>query len=602
MAEAKRDGNSITTLLAVSNADGVTPVVLYADPTTHRLLVSATAGSLDDLTDVTITSAAQGDILYRNATVWVNLAAGTSGKFLRTNGAAANPSWETVTATITGADTRVLFFDGADTPAGDAGFTYNKTTDAVSANGGFLPMVNDTGALGSATLSFSDVFIASGGLINFANGNAVITHSSGILTVSTGDLRVTTAGTDAASVVTVGGTQTLTNKTLTSPTIGTSPTAAGATWTDLGTVTTADINGGTIDGAVIGGASAGAITGTTITANTGFLPDADGGAYLGQATQAFSGLFLDTLATVNFDNGNAVITHSSGVLTVSTGDLRVTTAGTNAASVVTVGGTQTLTSKTLTSPTIKTSPTAAGATWTDLGTVTTADINGGTIDGAVIGGASSAAGTFTTLSATTIELGHASDTTLARVSAGVVSIEGSNIIKANTTATRTIVLTAAGGWPSTTAGCATNTKVETSTNDMNYYTLDFDQTTEENAEWSVTMPDNYDGGTITAIFYWTAASGTGDVIWGIKGRAFANDDALDQAFGTAVTVTDTLITAGDLHISSATAAVTFAGSPAGGQFVAIKVYRDADAGGDTLNADARLMAVKIEYGINAYTD
>jgi len=44
----------------------------------------------------TFTAQAQGDILYRNATQWVNLGAGTSGKLLQTNGAAANPSWETV--------------------------------------------------------------------------------------------------------------------------------------------------------------------------------------------------------------------------------------------------------------------------------------------------------------------------------------------------------------------------------------------------------------------------------------------------------------------------------------------------------------------------
>lgn len=43
MADAKRDSNYITTLLAVSNADGSTPVTLYADPTTHRLLTSAAA-------------------------------------------------------------------------------------------------------------------------------------------------------------------------------------------------------------------------------------------------------------------------------------------------------------------------------------------------------------------------------------------------------------------------------------------------------------------------------------------------------------------------------------------------------------------------------
>ena len=46
MADAKRDSNRITTLLAVSSVDGETPVVLWADPTTHRLLVSATAGDL----------------------------------------------------------------------------------------------------------------------------------------------------------------------------------------------------------------------------------------------------------------------------------------------------------------------------------------------------------------------------------------------------------------------------------------------------------------------------------------------------------------------------------------------------------------------------
>lgn len=38
-------------------------------------------------------SATQGSILYRNASEWVALAPGTSGHFLKTNGAAANPEW-----------------------------------------------------------------------------------------------------------------------------------------------------------------------------------------------------------------------------------------------------------------------------------------------------------------------------------------------------------------------------------------------------------------------------------------------------------------------------------------------------------------------------
>lgn len=38
---ASRDINRVTTLLGVSNVDGLTPVVLEADPVTGRLLVSA---------------------------------------------------------------------------------------------------------------------------------------------------------------------------------------------------------------------------------------------------------------------------------------------------------------------------------------------------------------------------------------------------------------------------------------------------------------------------------------------------------------------------------------------------------------------------------
>ena len=42
---ASRDENSIPTLLAVSNVDGKTPVKVWADPITHRLLVDTVAFS-----------------------------------------------------------------------------------------------------------------------------------------------------------------------------------------------------------------------------------------------------------------------------------------------------------------------------------------------------------------------------------------------------------------------------------------------------------------------------------------------------------------------------------------------------------------------------
>ncbi len=45
MGNANRDQNYVTTLIATSNVDGISPVTLYADPTTHRLLVSSSGGA-----------------------------------------------------------------------------------------------------------------------------------------------------------------------------------------------------------------------------------------------------------------------------------------------------------------------------------------------------------------------------------------------------------------------------------------------------------------------------------------------------------------------------------------------------------------------------
>ena len=60
--------------------------------------------------------------------------------------------------------------------------------------------------------------------------------------------------------------------------------------------------------------------------------------------------------------------------------------------------------------------------------------------------------------------------------------------------------------------------------------------------------------------YWTADNGTGDVDWTIKARSYGNDEAIDQALPTGVTVTDVLLATDDLHISDATAPITVAGA------------------------------------------
>lgn len=165
---------------------------------------------------------------------------------------------------------------------------------------------------------------------------------------------------------------------------------------------------------------------------------------------------------------------------------------------------------------------------------------------------------------------------------------------------RTIVLPAGSMSPTTTAGCASVATVEAGTNDVDYKVLDFDKDTDEHAFVTFSMPNNYDGGTILVTFIWTTAGTTGTVVWTIKGIAFANDGAIDQSYGTAVTATDTFIAAGDVHISPETSAMTLAGSPAGGQLVQLKIMRDVSE--DTLDADARLIAVSLRYKVASYSD
>lgn len=166
---------------------------------------------------------------------------------------------------------------------------------------------------------------------------------------------------------------------------------------------------------------------------------------------------------------------------------------------------------------------------------------------------------------------------------------------------RTLFLSAQSGHGCTTtpAGDAYGrpTQKETATNKVNYWTLAF--STNDLAFWQVIMPRSYSGGPVIARVHWTAASGSGTVIWDIAGLMRGDDDALDTAYGTAQSVTDTLIATGDEHISDATPAITFAGTPAGGKLLLLRVTRS----GGTLGADVpELIGVGIEFPTSGHSD
>ena len=147
--------------------------------------------------------------------------------------------------------------------------------------------------------------------------------------------------------------------------------------------------------------------------------------------------------------------------------------------------------------------------------------------------------------------------------------------------------------------------VETTATRPEMKVLDFDSSTIEYAQFSIAMPKSWNLGTVTAKFYWTHATAVAtDVIWGIQGVVVSDNDTIDIAYGTAVTVTDTFHNAAeDLAVSDSTAAITLAGTPADDDLAYFQVYRAATTAGDTTNStDARLLGVKIFFTTDAEND
>ena len=109
------------------------------------------------------------------------------------------------------------------------------------------------------------------------------------------------------------------------------------------------------------------------------------------------------------------------------------------------------------------------------------------------------------------------------------------------------------------------------------------------------MPTDWNGGTLTARFYWTTSAGGGGetVNWRLAGRSYADDEALGQAWGDSVGLTDTWHANGDLHVTNTTAAITLAGTPAASEYVQLRAMRDVSQ--DDLNGDAKLMGVLLVY-------
>lgn len=546
MAEAQRDGNFVTTLLAVSSVDGVTPVAVYANPVTHRLLVDTPSGS-GSVTDVSVVTAngfagsvatstttpaitlsttitgilqgngtaisaasttGSGSVVLATSPTLVTPALGTPSSGTLTN-ATGLPLSTGVTGQLalanggTGANLvdpnadRILFWDdsagqvtwltagtnltitgttldatgGSGSPGGsNTQLQYNNagafggitgaTTDgtvvtltSALATTAFSPSANDAATLGSSGVGFSDLFLASGGVINWDVGDVTLTHSANVLALAGGlfatpDAIVSSTATTLLSTFVVGSGTTITphlqviDSTITAG-IGFARFASAATaaprfsfgrsrgttigdytvvqsgdglgefsWcgsdgTDFavaaaigvyvdGTPGNNDMPGRIVFSTTADGAAA--VTDRLILDSAGVLkPNANDGVALGTTALSYSDLFLASGAVINFNAGNATITHSAGLLTFNTA--------------ITVG-------------------------------------------------------TSNAITCGTIELGAASDTTLSRSAAGVLAVEG--VVIPSISSTNTLTNKRITKRVGTTTSSATPT---INTDNVDYYSL-----------------------------------------------------------------------------------------------------------------------------------
>lgn len=406
MADASRDGNFVTTLLGVSSTDGFTPVKVYADPVTHRLLIDTAGGSgtVSSITAGTGLTATPTNPITTTGTILLNSklapldTLGSAGQLIRVNAGATALEYFTTSAggvaSVVGTANRITV--NSTDPA-------NPVVDIAATYVG-QSSITTLGTIATGTWAGTTIAVNHGGT---GGTSASITLFNNI----TGYTAAGATGTTSTNLV-----------FSTSPTLVT-PVLGAATATSINKMAiTAPASASTL--AVADGKTATISNTLTFTGTDGSsVAFGTGGTVLYSASTIPLTVGSTTIAS---GTSTRILYDNAGVL----GEYTITGTGT----VVAMQAAPTFTTSITTPKVIG----GSGTTGTQLTLQTTT--GNGTTDALIITGGNNGGTTFATFTTGaltlgtsgvfttgTIELGNASDTTLSRSSAGVLAVEG-NII------------------------------------------------------------------------------------------------------------------------------------------------------------------------------
>lgn len=143
-----------------------------------------------------------GDLVYYSGSAIGRLPIGSNGQVLSiTSGV---PTWVATTSVGSGITLPTSSTDSALVLWNGTGGTILKDSTVLLSATAMRPSVNDAIALGTTSLMFSDLFLASGSVVNFNAGDVTITHASNLLTFAGGNFAFSgrilkTQGADVAS-------------------------------------------------------------------------------------------------------------------------------------------------------------------------------------------------------------------------------------------------------------------------------------------------------------------------------------------------------------------------------------------------------------------